>query len=58
MDSRAVDAQDADAWVISSALEHAAPLLSHDIQQVHLGRAVGLQVLTALDGLKDQNPNI
>ncbi|MCH8066159.1 MAG: hypothetical protein IIC90_10085 [Chloroflexi bacterium] len=51
------DASDADVWIISSALEHSMALLSHDTQQVHLGRAIGLKVLTNLDGLKDDNPS-
>ena len=50
------DASDADVWIISSALEHRLPLLSHDKQQVALGRAMGLKVLTDLEGLRDENP--
>ncbi|MEX1252865.1 MAG: hypothetical protein WEE64_00855 [Dehalococcoidia bacterium] len=52
------DASDADMWIISSALEYGFPLFSHDKQQVQLGRAMGLRVLTSLDGLKDDNPTI
>ena len=52
------DASDADMWIISNALEHRLPLLSHDEQQVSLGRAMGLRVLTNLPGLGDQNPSI
>lgn len=50
------DASDADVWIVSSALEHRLPLLSHDKQQVELGRAAGLRVLTNLPGLRDDNP--
>lgn len=52
------DLSEADVWIISSALEYSLPLMSHDIQQVHLGRAMGLKVLTNLDGLKEDNPNL
>jgi len=51
-------AQDGDVWVISSALEHELPLLSHDEQQVQLGRAMGLKVLTDLPDLRDTNPGL
>ena len=50
-------ASEADVWIISSTLEHRMALLSHDAQQIHLGRAEGLKVLTNLDGLKDDNPS-
>jgi predicted nucleic acid-binding protein len=50
-------AQDADAWIISSALEHRLALMSHDAHQVCLGRAMGLPVLTNLDGLRESNPS-
>ena len=43
-------------WIIASALEHDLPLLSHDRQQVALGRVAGLDVLTNLPGLRDHNP--
>ena len=49
-------ASDADVWIISSALEHGLPLLSHDKEQVDLGRAMGLKVLTNLPTLRDSNP--
>lgn len=52
------DASDADAWIISSALEYRFPLLSHDRQQVALGRAVGLKVWTNLEELRDDNPDL
>ncbi len=52
------DASDADVWIISGALEHGLPLLSHDKKQVPLGRAVGLRILTNLEGLRDENPVI
>ena len=52
------DASDADVWVISSALEHRLPLMSHDTQQVSLGRAAGLRVLTNLARLQDDNPKL
>jgi len=52
------DASDADAWVLSSAMGYGLPLLSHDMQQVHLGRACGLRVLTNLPALRDGNPRI
>ncbi len=52
------DASDADVWIISSALEHRLPLMSHDSQQVLLGRAMGLRVLTNVDRLRDDNPQI
>lgn len=52
------DASDGDAWVISSALEYGLLLLSHDRQQVALGRAVGLKVWTNLDDLRDDNPDL
>ncbi len=52
------NASDADVWIISSALEYGLPLLSHDAQQVALGRAMGLQVLTNLDSLRDANPEL
>jgi len=48
-------ASDADVWIISSAVEHRLPLMSHDVQQVHLGRAMGLRVLTNLPELRDDN---
>jgi predicted nucleic acid-binding protein len=48
----------ADVWIISSCLEYALPLLSHDRHQVALGRAMGLQVLTNLEELRDKNPDI
>ena len=50
-------ASDADVWIISSALEHKLTLMSHDAQQVYLGRAMGLRVLTNLDGLREGNPS-
>jgi predicted nucleic acid-binding protein len=50
------DASDADAWIIGSALEHKLSLMSHDAQQVCLGRAMGLPVLTNLSDLRDGNP--
>ena len=50
------NASDADVWIISSALEYGLPLLSHDTQQVYLGRAAGLRVLTNLEGLREDNP--
>lgn len=49
-------ASDADVWIICSALEHGLPLLSHDKEQVHLGRAAGLRVLTNLPDLREDNP--
>jgi predicted nucleic acid-binding protein len=52
------NAQDADAWIISSALEHNLAMLSHDQEQVHLGRAMGLKVLTNLPGLREANPKL
>jgi predicted nucleic acid-binding protein len=52
------DASDADVWIIASALEHSLPLLSHDRQQVELGRALGLEVWTNLPRLRDANPAI
>ena len=52
------DASDADVWIVSSALEYGFPLLTHDTKQVHLGRAMGLKVLTNLDGLRDDNPEL
>lgn len=52
------DASDADVWIISTALEHRMPLLSHDKQQVQLGRAVGLRVLTNIPELRDDNPTL
>lgn len=51
-------AQDGDVWVLSSALEHGIPVLSHDDHQVHLGRAAGLKVLTNLPGLRESNPSL
>ena len=51
-------ANEADIWIISSALEHRLPFMSHDIHQVCLGRAMGLPVLTNLDGLRDDNPQL
>jgi predicted nucleic acid-binding protein len=51
-------ASDADVWIISSALEHRLSLLSHDKQQVQLGRAIGLKVVTNLEGLRDDNPRL
>ncbi len=50
------DASDADVWIVSNALEYGLPLLSHDAQQVCLGRAMGLRVLTDLEDLKEDNP--
>jgi predicted nucleic acid-binding protein len=50
------DASDADVWIIASALEHHAPLVSHDIHQVELGRAAGLPVFTQLADLRVANP--
>lgn len=50
------DADDADAWIIGSTLEHKLSLMSHDAQQVCLGRAMGLPVPTNLDGLREGNP--
>lgn len=52
------DASDADVWIIATALEHSLPLLSHDSQQVALGRAVGLSVWTNLPTLRTANPVI
>ena len=51
------DVSDADVWIISSALEHRLALMSHDAQQVCLGRAMGLRVLTNLAGLREGNPS-
>ena len=53
---RGGDAGEADIWIIASALEHALPLASHDVGQVDLGRAMGLKVVTNLEGLRDDNP--
>jgi predicted nucleic acid-binding protein len=50
------DASDADIWILASALEHDLPLLSHDKQQVSLGRALGLRIWTNLPGHRDDNP--
>lgn len=50
------DAGEADAWIISSSLEHSIPLLSHDVQQVNLGRAIGARIITNLPTLRDSNP--
>ena len=50
------DAGDADAWIISSALEHAIPLATHDRQQVLLARACGLPTYTDMPDLRAQNP--
>jgi predicted nucleic acid-binding protein len=52
------NAQDADVWVISSALEHRLAVLSHDEAQVHLGRAMGLKVVTNLPGYRETNPKL
>jgi predicted nucleic acid-binding protein len=52
------DASDNDVWIIAASLEYGFPLLSHDDQQVQLGRSVGVKVLTNLDELKDDNPTI
>lgn len=52
------DLSEADIWIISSALEYSLPLMSHDIQQIHLGRAMGLKVLTNLPGLREDNPQL
>jgi len=51
-------ANEADVWVVASALEHQVPLLTHDEQQVCLGRAMGLKVLTNLPGLRENNPHL
>lgn len=51
-------AQDADAWIISSGLEHNLAMLSHDQEQVHLGRVMGLKVLTNIPGLRETNPKL
>ena len=51
-------ASDGDMWVISSALEHGLPLLSHDKQEVHLGRSIRLKVLTNLQSLRNDNPKL
>ena len=58
LNQRGSDASDADVWIISSALEYRVPLLSHDIQQVCLGRALGLKVLTNLEDLRKDNPQV
>jgi hypothetical protein len=50
------DAGDADVWIISSALEHAVPLASHDRQQVSLARACGVPTFTDIAELRAQNP--
>ena len=50
------DAGDADLWIIASALEYSIPLVSHDAQQVALGRAMGLSVFTALPAHISGNP--
>ena len=49
-------AGDADVWVISSALEHTLPMMSHDTAQVRLARSMGISAYTNLDGLRDENP--
>lgn len=41
-------AQDADAWIIAQALEHDAPLMTHDAQAAELAAAMGVEVLTLL----------
>jgi predicted nucleic acid-binding protein len=51
-------ASEADVWIIASALEHQLPLLTHDEHQVHLGRAMGLRVLTNLPDLREANPHL
>lgn len=50
------DAGDADMWIIASALQYALPLMSHDRQQVMLGRAMGVRVFTTLPELAHGNP--
>lgn len=52
------DASDADVWIIANSWEHGLILLSHDRQQVALGRAAGLEVWTNLTRLRDDNPAI
>ncbi len=51
-------ASDADAWIISSALEYGLSLLSHDRNQVALGRAIDLAVVTNLPDLREENPEL
>lgn len=52
------DASDGDIWIISNGLEYGLPLLSHDDQQVHLARAVGMAVWTNLPTLVAANPTL
>lgn len=56
LNSRGGSASDADVWIISSALEHGLPLMSHDAAQVLLARAMQMQVYTNLPDLRDENP--
>ena len=53
----ASSASEGDVWILSSALEFELVLVSHDAGLVHLGRAMGADVLTAIDGLRDSNPD-
>jgi predicted nucleic acid-binding protein len=49
-------ASDGDLWIIAGALEHSLVLLTHDTHQVHLGRALGIEVFTQLAELREANP--
>ena len=51
------DAADGDVWIVATALEHSLPLISHDVQQVHVARSVGVQTFTLLPGLTAGNPS-
>jgi predicted nucleic acid-binding protein len=51
------DAGDNDVWIISAALEYQIPLFSHDRQQVELGRAMNLPVVTNIADLRLANPS-
>ena len=51
------NAGDGDVWIISSALEHRLPFMSHDGPCVELARAMGLPVFTDLPDLSAGNPH-
>jgi len=49
-------AGDADMWILSSAIEHGLPLMTHDSELVQLGRAMNHPTLTNLPDLREDNP--
>ncbi|HMO97389.1 MAG TPA: PIN domain-containing protein [Tepidiformaceae bacterium] len=49
MELRLQQVSDGDVWVIAQALEHSAPLMTHDRAAGQLAQTMGVKVLTTLE---------